>query len=79
MELETVREMCIVRVAYGSVCRIIFFLYRVHLKNSRNATVRGLGTRTLVFRNHQLKMVISGSKRFIFRCAEYVGIFILYV
>ncbi|XP_032907608.2 histone-lysine N-methyltransferase SETDB2 [Catharus ustulatus] len=33
----------------------------IHLKNSRNATVRGLGTRTLVFRNHQLKMVHSAS------------------
>uniref|UniRef100_U3K128 Histone-lysine N-methyltransferase SETDB2 n=1 Tax=Ficedula albicollis TaxID=59894 RepID=U3K128_FICAL len=33
----------------------------VHLKNSSNATVRRLGTRTLVFRNHQLKMVHSAS------------------
>ncbi|XP_064264881.1 histone-lysine N-methyltransferase SETDB2 isoform X4 [Passer domesticus] len=33
----------------------------VHLKNSNNATVRRPGTRTLVFRNHQLKMVHSAS------------------
>ncbi|NXY59757.1 SETB2 methyltransferase, partial [Callaeas wilsoni] len=33
----------------------------VHLKNSNNATVRRPGTRTLVFRNHQLKMVITFS------------------
>ncbi|XP_039572542.1 histone-lysine N-methyltransferase SETDB2-like isoform X2 [Passer montanus] len=33
----------------------------VHLKNSNNATVRRPGTRTLVFCNHQLKMVHSAS------------------
>ncbi|NWI42218.1 SETB2 methyltransferase, partial [Picathartes gymnocephalus] len=33
----------------------------VHLKNSSNAVVRRQGTRTLVFRNHQLKMVITFS------------------
>ncbi|XP_063248133.1 histone-lysine N-methyltransferase SETDB2 isoform X2 [Prinia subflava] len=33
----------------------------VHLNNSSNATVRRPGTRTLVFRNHQLKMVHSAS------------------
>ncbi|NXT66162.1 SETB2 methyltransferase, partial [Chaetops frenatus] len=33
----------------------------VHLKNSSNAIVRSPGTRTLVFRNHQLKMVITFS------------------
>ncbi|KAL2310895.1 hypothetical protein Nmel_002575 [Mimus melanotis] len=43
----------------------------VHLKNSSNATVRRPGTRTLVFRNRHLKMVISGFNRFIFHCAEY--------
>lgn len=47
-------------------------LYRVHLENSSNATVRRPGSRTLVFRSHQLKMVISGFNRFIFHCAEYV-------
>ncbi|NXO66494.1 SETB2 methyltransferase, partial [Phainopepla nitens] len=33
----------------------------VHLKNSSNATVRRRGPRTLVFHNHQLKMVITFS------------------
>ncbi|NWS89371.1 SETB2 methyltransferase, partial [Toxostoma redivivum] len=33
----------------------------VHLKNSSNATVRRPGTRTLVFRNQQLKVVITFS------------------
>ncbi|OWK56211.1 histone-lysine N-methyltransferase SETDB2 isoform X1 [Lonchura striata] len=33
----------------------------VHLKNSSNATMRKPGTKTLVFRNHQLKMVHSVS------------------
>ncbi|XP_037999520.1 histone-lysine N-methyltransferase SETDB2-like [Motacilla alba alba] len=33
----------------------------VHQKNSSNATVRRPGTRTLVFHNHQLKMVHSAS------------------
>ncbi|XP_068866999.1 histone-lysine N-methyltransferase SETDB2 [Aphelocoma coerulescens] len=33
----------------------------VHPKNSSNATARRPGTRTLVFRNHQLKMVHSAS------------------
>lgn len=32
-----------------------------HLKNSSNATMRKPGTKTLVFRNHQLKMVQSAS------------------
>lgn len=74
MELETVREMCVVSYlwVYLSYNFLLNFLYRVHLKNSRNATVRELGARTLVFRNHQLKMVISGFNRFIFHCAEYV-------
>lgn len=52
---------------------LLTFLYRVHPKNSSNATARRPGTRTLVFRNHQLKMVIiSGFNRLIFHCAEYV-------
>ncbi|XP_063248135.1 histone-lysine N-methyltransferase SETDB2 isoform X4 [Prinia subflava] len=33
----------------------------VHLNNSSNATVRRPGTRTLVFRNHQLKMVVHSA------------------
>lgn len=40
---------------------LLTFLYRVHPKNSSNATARRPGTRTLVFRNHQLKMVHSAS------------------
>lgn len=51
---------------------LLTFLCRVHQKNSSNAAVRRPGTRTLVFRNHQLKMVISGFNRFIFPCVEYV-------
>lgn len=51
---------------------LLTFLCRVHLKNSSNPTMRKPGTKTLVFQNHQLKMVISGFNGLIFHCVEYI-------
>lgn len=51
---------------------LLTFLYRVLPRNLSIATSRRPGTRTVVFRNHHLKMVIiiSGFNRLIFHCAE---------
>lgn len=53
---------------------LLTFLYRVHPRNLSIGTSRRPGTRTVVFHDRELNMVIiiSGFNRFIFHCAEYV-------